>query len=106
MNRALAGGPTRSLKADIGYEPDGCWQKGAEKVWVELKSGTHSFRNVRASLLGLAYLLSSDPDSRALLVLSDSKITEERLHAELLLIEQTLRPQVMPATAGSIETLS
>lgn len=95
VNRALTGGPTRSLKADIGYEPDGCWQKGAEKVWVELKSGTHSFRNVRASLLGLAYLLSSDPDSRALLVLSDSKITEERLHAELILIEQTLRPEVM-----------
>jgi len=96
MNRPLPGGLTsRPRKSDIGYEPDACWTEGGQKVWVEVKSGTHSFRNVRASLLGLAYLLSREPDSRALLVLPDSRITEDRLRAEVRLAEQTLRPEVM-----------
>lgn len=84
----------RSFKADIGYEPDGCWEGGAQKVWVEVKPGTHSFRNVRASVLGLAYLLTLDQASRALLVLPDSRISKNRQNAEWHLIEQTLRPDV------------
>lgn len=96
MSRPLTGGLTsRSLKSDIGYEPDACWREGGQPVWVEVKAGTHSFRNVRASLMGLAYLLANDPQSRALLVLPDSRITEERLHAEVRLAEQSLRPEVM-----------
>ena len=95
MSRTLAvREQRRSFKADIGYEPDGCWERGAKKVWVEVKPGTHSFRNVRASLLGLAYLLAHDPDSRALLVLPESRISAERLRAETELAEQTLRPDV------------
>lgn len=96
MNRPLTGDLTsRSRKADIGYEPDACWREGQQRVWVEVKAGTHSFRNVRASLLGLAYFLSNDPESRALLVLPDSRITEERLYAEVHLAEQSLKPEVM-----------
>lgn len=96
MNRPLTPGPAnRSDKADIGYEPDGYWRDGNHHVLVELKSGTHSFRNVRASLLGLAYRLAREPEDRALLVLTDSRITEERLHAELQLAGQTLKPDVM-----------
>lgn len=95
MSRALTvNEPRRSFNVDIGYEPDGCWERGAQKVWVEVKPGTHSFRNVRASLLGLAYLLAHDPDSRALLVLHESRISADRLQAETKLVEQTLRPDV------------
>ena len=78
-------------KADTGYEPDDCW----ENVWVEVKSQSHGFRNLRASLLGLAYWLTSDPASRGLLVLVDSRITEERLNKERHLAEQVLHPNVM-----------
>ena len=96
MNKPQTDGlATRPRKSDIGYEPDACWTVGGQKVWIEVKSGTHSFRNVRASLLGLAYLLSREPESRALLVLPDSRITEDRLRAEAGLAEQALRPQVM-----------
>ncbi len=95
MSRTLITGESRrSFKADIGYEPDGCWEGGAQKVWVEVKPGTHSFRNVRASVLGLAYLLALDPDSRALLVLPDSRISKNRQSDEWQLVEQTLRPDV------------
>ena len=95
--------PGHRGKSDIGYEPDGRWKHGQHDVWVEVKFQTHSFRNVRASLLGLAYLLSGDPKARALLVLTDSRITEERLQAELRLAEQTLRPDVMQRLALVIE---
>ena len=86
--------PLPSFKAGIGYEPDACWQHDGGRVWVEVKPGTHSFRNVRASLLGLAYLLAIEPDSRALLVLPESRISVTRLHAEADLIRQALRPDV------------
>jgi hypothetical protein len=84
--------PSTSTKGtDVGYVPDGQWQD----VWVEVKSQTHGFRNLRASLLGLAYWLASDPKSRGLLVLVDSRITEERLQKELQLAGQVLLPDVM-----------
>jgi hypothetical protein len=75
---------------DVGYEPD----DEREGVWVEVKSGTHSFRNVRASLLGMASLLAAEPGRRGLLVLADSRITEERLKQEIEIVERTLRPDV------------
>lgn len=95
--------PGHSGKSDIGYEPDARWREGQHDVWVEVKSRTNSSRNFRASLLGLAYLLSREPKARALLVLTDSRITEERLQAELRLAEQTLRPDVMQRLALVIE---
>lgn len=95
MSRAQPANKARpSFKADIGYEPDDCWEQGEQRVWVEVKTNTHSFRNVRASLLGLAYLLAIDPDSRALLVLAESRISPNRLHAETDFIKQTLKPGI------------
>ena len=90
----LAISHNRPRKADLEDEYDGCWRKGSQKVWVEVKSRTHSFRNVRASMLGLAYRLSVEPESRALLVLADSRITQRRLSDEKALAEKTLRPEV------------
>ena len=84
----------RSFKAEIGYEPDDYWEEGGQKVWIEVKSNTHSIRNVRASLLGLAYLLAIDPHSRALLVLPESRISSSRIHAESQFIRQTITPGV------------
>jgi hypothetical protein len=79
------------MVADTGYRPDGQWQD----VWVEVKFETHSIRNLRASLLGLAYWLTNNPTSRGLLVLVDSRMTEERLQREWKLAEQTLHPEVL-----------
>jgi len=79
------------LMADIGYRPDGQWND----VWVQVKFQTHGLRNLRASLLGLAYWLTNDSASRGVLVLVDSRITEERLQKEWSLAERTLHPDVM-----------
>lgn len=91
--------PSDRTKTDLGYEPDGRWRD----VWVEVKSQTHSFRNVRASLLGMAYLLADEPGNRGLLVLANSRITEKRLKNELHLVAQTLRPDVAERLALVIE---
>ena len=91
--------PNDRTRTDLGYKPDGRWRD----VWVEVKSQTHSFRNVRASLLGMAYLLASQPRHRGLLVLANSRITEQRLKSELRLVEQTLRPDVVQRLALVIE---
>ena len=76
---------------ELGYEPDGHWGN----VWVEVKTETHGLRNVRASLLELAYLLTEDPDRRGLLVLTDSRISEERLRDEWSRAERTLDRDVL-----------
>jgi hypothetical protein len=91
--------PNGRTRTDLGYEPDGRWGD----VWVEVKPRTHSFRNVRASLLGLAYLLASEPGKRGLLVLADSRITEKRLKGESHLVQRTLRPDVAQRLALVIE---
>jgi hypothetical protein len=82
----------RHRKTEIGYEPDGQWQ---EHLWVEVKSETHGFRNLRASILGLAYWLTTAPDDHGLLVLVDSRIGDERLRKEWQFAEKALHPDVM-----------
>lgn len=57
---------------------------------MDVKSDTHGLRDVRASLLELAYWLTRDSGRRGLLVLTDSRISEERLRDEWMLAEQTL----------------
>ena len=81
----------KDRRFELGYEPDG--QLG--NVWVEVKTETHGLRNVRASLLELAYLLTEDPDRRGLLVLTDSRISEERLRDEWSRAERTLDRDVL-----------
>ncbi len=72
------------------YRPDGRWKD----VVVEIKSRVHSFRNLRASLLQMAYWLAQEPTHRALLVLVSSRITDARLKAERALAAQTLKPEI------------
>jgi hypothetical protein len=83
------------MVADTGYRPDGQWHD----VWVEVKFETHGIRNLRASILGLAYWLNNNPTSRGLLVLVESRITEERLQREWKLAQQTLHPEVLQRMA-------
>jgi hypothetical protein len=73
------------------YSPDGQWRD----MGVEVKRVTHGFRNLRASLLGLAYWLADRPENRALLLLLDSRITEKRLQHERELASRVIRPEIM-----------
>lgn len=73
------------------YSPDDHWQD----IGVEVKHETHGFRNLRASLLGLAYWLAGHPENRGLLLLLDSRITEKRLEDERELASRVILPEVM-----------
>lgn len=89
---------THDVRAS-SYRPDGRWRN----VVVEVKSQIHSSRNLRASLLQLAYFLAQEPEHRGVLVLLDSRITDERLQAELRLAERALRPEVARKLAIAID---
>ncbi len=78
-------------KTAIGYRPDGRWQN----IVVEVKSNTHGFRNLRAALFGMAYWLVKEPETHGLLVLVDSRITEESLKREIKLAAEILHPGIM-----------
>lgn len=79
------------LRQKIGFVPDGKWRNW----WVEVITG-HTLRDLRASFLGLAYLLSRYPESemQALCVLTDSRITSERLDSEIQLLQDVMRPEI------------
>jgi hypothetical protein len=79
-------------KAEIGYEPDGLWK---ENLWVEVKSETHGFRDLRASFLSLAYWLTKVPNDHGLLVLVDSRIADKKLHQEWQFAKMALHPDVI-----------
>ncbi len=87
----MTGDLPRHRKVGIGYDPDGQWRD----VVVEVKFHTHGFRDLRASLLGLAYWLTSNPGTRGVLVLVDSHITKEGLEQERRLDDKVLHPEVM-----------
>ena len=70
--------------------PDGVW----EDVCVEVKVGAHSFRNLRDGLFQLAYYLAGRPGIRGLLVLVDSRISEDRLQQELHSARSVLHPDL------------
>jgi hypothetical protein len=74
----------------MGYRPDGHWGD----VWVEVKSEMHGLRNLRASLLELSYWLTEYRDSRGILVLANSRISQERLEKEWAFAERALQPDV------------
>ncbi len=61
---------------------------------VEVKTGLHSVRNLRASLMDLASILIGNPNRRALLVLADPKISERRLESEWDLATRVFRPEI------------
>jgi hypothetical protein len=77
--------------AGHGYTPDFEW---GDTV-VEVKADPHSFRNLRAGLLQLAYYLAGRPDRRGMLVLGNPRITDVALQEEWRLAEQTLKKEVL-----------
>ena len=79
------------MKNEMDYRPDGQWQD----LWVEVKSRTHGFRNLRGGLLEFAYWLAEHPQDRGLLVLVDSRITEKRLQEEWQNAAQVISPDIM-----------
>lgn len=76
---------------EIDSGPGGQWRD----LRVEVKHETHGSRNLRASLLGLAYWLAGHPENRGLLLLVGSRITENRLQEERQLAARVVRPEVM-----------
>jgi len=79
------------MKNEMDYRPDGQWQD----LWVEVRSKTHGFRNVRGGLLEFAYWLAGHPRDRGLFVLVDSRITEKRLRDEWQHAAQAISPDIM-----------
>ena len=79
------------MELERDYAPDGRWRD----IGVEVKRATHGFRNLRASLLGLAYWLADYPNSRGLLLLLDSRITEKRLQHERELASRVIDQEIM-----------
>jgi len=73
------------------YTPDFAWGNTV----VEVKADAHSFRNLRAGLLQLAYYLAAEPARRGLLVLGNPRITDTALKNEWQLAEQALRKEVL-----------
>ena len=86
--------------AHIGYEPDA----QIDDFLVGVSVGASSFRNVRAILLAMAYLLAGKPGKSALLVLTSTRITQPRLERELELAGQVMKPGIAKRLHVTIET--
>ena len=87
----MAHPPGPRLSGYIGYLPDA----RIDDILVDWKHGIHSFRNVRATLLELAYALTVDKTAKgAVILLLDSRITRPRLERELALARGALHPDV------------
>jgi len=75
-----------------------------KNIRVEVKLDTHSFRDLRSTILDLASWLADHPEKRALIVLSDSRITDKRLQYERLRAERAIRPDIMSRLTISLFT--
>lgn len=84
--------------ARAGYRPD--FRLG--DTIVEVKSDVHSFRNLRAALLQLAYYIADETDEQGALVLVNPRITDEALRKEWRLIERTLHPAILKRLALAV----
>jgi len=80
----------KQLSQESATVPDLAWGN----TIVQVKADSHSFRNLRAGLLELAYSLAEDRGRRGLLLLSNPRITDAALKEEWRLAEQTLRSEV------------
>lgn len=73
-----------------GLDVDGRW-----KNWLVDLQGTHNLRDIRGNLLALAYLLTKEPaGTQAACVLVGSRITQDRLAAELAMFRAAVRPSL------------
>jgi hypothetical protein len=79
-----------SLREPLNTASDLAWGNTV----VQVKADSHSFRNVRAALLELAYYLADHPDRRGLLLLSNPRITDVSLRGEWRLAERALKSEV------------
>lgn len=62
---------------------------------IEVKTGLAALRNLRASLVQLAYATAARPGSEGILLLPDVAVTRERLEREWQLAASVFRPTVM-----------
>ena len=74
-----------------GYRPD----FRLDDTNIEVKSDIHSFRNLRAALLQLAYYIAEAPKERGVLVLTNPRITDTALRKEWRMVELSLRPEIL-----------
>jgi hypothetical protein len=69
----------------------------------EVKAGETSLRNIRTSLMQLAYAMAKRPGSQGILVLPDVKVTKERLFWEWQLATSVLQPDLVRRLSLCIE---
>ena len=78
-----------SKSADIGVDAE------IGHRLIEVKTGLAALRNLRASLIQLAYATAARPGSQGILLLPDVAVTRERLEREWRLAASVFRPAVM-----------
>ncbi len=77
-----------------GYALDGVWPGPGGDILVEVKR-THNVSDIRSALLTLAYALADAPDAAAAIcVLPQSKLSRQRLEAELKRFRGLIRRDV------------
>lgn len=86
------------LGSRAGYRPD---FRFGDTV-VEVKSDLHSFRNLRAALMQLAYYITEDRNQRGALILVNPRISEEALRREWRMVERTMNPAVLKRLSLSV----
>lgn len=69
---------------------------------IEVKSDIHSFRNLRAALLQLAYYIAEAPQKHGVLVLTNPRITDAALQKEWRLVRLCLRPEILKRLALAV----
>ena len=80
------------LKNTVGWIPDKRWKNW----WLEVKAGVHNVRDLRATLVGLAYVAKLDPMSQIMCILIDSRITAARIGHEIELFRSSLEKDIAP----------
>lgn len=85
-------GSMQEFRDALGWTPSG----RVEHVWVDIRNNVHNVRDLRAILLTLAYVAQAAPTCEVLCILQLSRITQNRLDAELL----NLRAFSGPAATG------
>lgn len=81
-------GSMQEFKDALGWTPSG----RIEQVWVDIRNNVHNVRDLRSILLTLAYVAQAAPTCEVLCILQLSRITQNRLDAELLNLRGLLGP--------------
>jgi hypothetical protein len=81
-------GSMQEFKDALGWTPSG----RVGHVWVDIRNNVHNVRDLRSILLTLAYVAQAAPTCEVLCILQLSRITQNRLDAELLNLRGLLGP--------------